>query len=365
MKPNILFILHLPPPVHGAAMVGSFVQDSRIIKEEFDANFINLATSKTLQESGKGRIKKFFTLLRIQLNIINTLAFNRYDLCYVTLTARGPAFYKDLMAIFVLKLFRTKIIYHFHNKGVASKSHQRINDYLYRYAFKNTFCILLSRHLYTDIERYVAENATFYCPNGVPPPSISCHKRKNNIPVRLLFLSNMMVEKGVYVLLEACKIIKDKGLNFECNFVGAWSDIPKAEFEDAISEKGLSHVIMAHGEKYNEDKEMFFCYSDVFILPTLNECFPLVLLEAMQFQLPVIATSEGGIPDVLEDNVTGFLIPPNNAPALAEKLERLLSNPELRISMGASGHKRFHQLFTKEKFERNLARILKEAINKK
>lgn len=54
MKPRILFILHLPPPVHGAAMMGQYIHDSKVINERFDCHYINLTTAKTLQDIGKG-----------------------------------------------------------------------------------------------------------------------------------------------------------------------------------------------------------------------------------------------------------------------------------------------------------------------
>ena len=66
MKPKILFIMHMPPPVHGAAMVGQYIHDSEMINGEFESHYINLTTAKNLQDIGKGGMSKlfdFFTLL--------------------------------------------------------------------------------------------------------------------------------------------------------------------------------------------------------------------------------------------------------------------------------------------------------------
>src|SRR6476619_1581894 len=137
-KEQILFILHLPPPVHGAALVGKYIQSSTIINQEFCTDFINLATSTTLTESGKGGLKKIAGLLKIELKIIHALLRRKYNLCYVTLNSSGPGFYKDLLIVALLKIFRKKLIYHFHNKGVTSSNKNRINHLLYRFAFKNS-----------------------------------------------------------------------------------------------------------------------------------------------------------------------------------------------------------------------------------
>src|SRR4051794_27333687 len=164
---NILFILHLPPPVHGASLVGKYIQSSVLINREFCTHFINLATATNLTESGKGGIKKIVGLLKIELKIIRALLGRKYDLCYVTLNSSGPAFYKDLLIVILLKVFRQKLIYHFHNKGVALNNKNKINHLLYRFTFKNSSCILLSQRLIYDIQPYVDNRNVFYCANGI------------------------------------------------------------------------------------------------------------------------------------------------------------------------------------------------------
>ncbi|MEJ7676498.1 MAG: glycosyltransferase [Segetibacter sp.] len=90
----------------------------------------------------------------------------------------------------------------------------------------------------------------------------------NNLPVRLLFLSNMMAEKGVFVLLEACKLLKEKLLHFECDFVGEWFDISEEEFNRKVLRYNLTHHVFAYGGKYGKDKSPFFNQADIFVFPT-------------------------------------------------------------------------------------------------
>src|SRR4051812_33741838 len=107
-KPKVLFILHLPPPIHGAAVAGSYIKNSVTINQELEAEYINLATSTTLRQTGKASFKMFRAFLVILSNVFTKLSRNQFDVCYLTLTAGGPAFYKDFVVVALVKLFRTK-----------------------------------------------------------------------------------------------------------------------------------------------------------------------------------------------------------------------------------------------------------------
>ena len=365
--------MHLPPPVHGAAMVGSFIKNSSVINNEFNAEYINLATNTKLNESGKGSFKKVIIFCKLIAKIVYSVTTKRFDICHVTLAASGFGFIKDCAIVALLKLSGNKIIYHFHNKGVADQSSSRFYNSLYKFVFKSTKSILLSPYLYPDIKQYVKESDVYYCPNGIPPIEnaefIQKTKLVNNESKAciFLFLSNMMYQKGVYVLLDAAKYLKERNLKFECHFVGAWSDITESDFNQKAKEHGLSDLVYAHGPKYGADKYLFFDKADVFIFPTFYhfEAFPIVNLEAMQYGLPIISTLEGGIPDMILDGKTGFVIPQKNSIELADKLELLIYHPKLRKEMGREGKKRFESFFTLNHFENKLINILKDAVLKK
>ncbi len=371
MKSKILFILHLPPPVHGASMMGSFIKESKLINSKFDTTYINLAIATTLDQSRKLNSNKFSSFIKLLLKVFESVRKTKYDLCYITLNAAGPAFYKDFLVVIILKLFRENIIYHFHNKGVDINRKGIINSFLYRFAFHNTRTILLSPNLYKDIKFFVKNENVYYLPNAIPYNNeVNCSEVKVTdleLPCRLLFLSNMMMEKGVFVLIEACKILKERKLNFLCDFVGAWADVTEDDFNKQISKYKLADLITSHGKKYGDEKVCFLKRSDIFVFPTYyhNETFGLVILEAMQVGLPVVSTLEGAIGDVVLNGVTGFLVAQRSVEVLAEKLEVLIQNPNLRKSMGLAGKERYQALFTIQKFEQKAVDIFTDAIQVK
>lgn len=358
----------MPPPVHGAAMVGKYIIESAVINAHFTLDYINLSTSRNINEVGKNGIGKIINLIKIQLKLIRALCTRKYDLCYVTLTAAGPGFKKDLLVVVILKLFRKKIIYHFHNKGVAAGSKNRFNDRLYRYAFTNTKSILLAPALYEDFKKYLKKENLYICPNGIPRPNsflqTDLTRPARASGCRLVFLSNMIVEKGVLVLLEACRILKNREVDFECHFAGGWTNISEPEFNKLVANYGLAENVYAHGPKFGAEKQNLFQTTDIFVLPTYysNECFPLVLLEAMSYGLPVVSTEEGGIPDIVINNETGFIVRKRDETDLADRLEILIKDQALRKSFGAAGKKRFSELFTIETFEQNMTAIFNQAL---
>ena len=362
---KMLFLLHLPPPVHGSSVIGKSIAESKLLNETINGCYINLLASKNVKSTGKLTSKKLFHALFVMLRIVKQVLFFKPELCYVALTTTGIAFYRDFIYVLILKIFGVKIIFHLHNKGV-SRFRNPLKKAIYRYVFNNAKVILLSKSLYSDIQEYVSPKDVFICPNGISPSTLLINNKPKNTPVKLLFLSNLIISKGVYVLIDALSILEAKGLDFSCDLVGGEGDISRPLIEKYISTKNLQDKTCYRGKKNGKYKYECYRNADIFVFPTFykKECFPLVVLEAMQQSLPVISTDEGGIPNIVEDGVTGFIVEKQNPVALAEKIELLLKDYEIRINMGQNGYLKYKRYYTLEKFENNMKEIFNSYAQK-
>lgn len=177
-----------------------------------------------------------------------------------------------------------------------------------------------------------------------------------------LSISNLNTSKGTFVLLDAAALLLQKTTDYHVHFVGApTAEISAERMLQEIEKRGLREVVTYHGKQYGEDKEQRFAEADCFVHPTLDDCFPLVILEAMQHSLPVIATPVGAIPDMVIDGETGIIVSVQDVEILAETMNRLTKNKKLR-EMCISGKKRVETLFSEDNIINHLVEILSENV---
>lgn len=357
--------MHMPPPVHGAAVVGKQIYDSQLIRDSFDCAFVNYSTSDSLGEIGRFSIKKIISVLQFIKSIRTKIKKEKPQLVYITPSLSGWAFYRDWLMVRMIKRRKCAVVAHFHNKPPVSFTRKWYNRLLYRSFFNDLHSIFLANCLAETFKDYTQPRSVHICPNGMPEGMHQTPSEHSNKPYTFLFLSNMMEEKGVIILLEACALLKKRGFGFMCNFVGQWSDITEQHFDSLTDELGISDVVRAYGGAYGEEKAKYFSLAEAFVFPTYYaaECLPLVLIEAMQYSMPIISTPEGGIPDVV-DNKVGYLVEQRNSQALADRMQYVLQNPEIGREMGKQGRLKYEREYTLSVFERRLVHILNEVLIK-
>jgi len=364
-SPRLLFIVQLPPPLHGASLINSYILNSNLIRSNFNIETVNLHFAESIQELGKFSIKKVFRTFIYCFEIVKKVIKHKPDLVYFNLTPKGFAFYRDAFYVFILKLLRRKIVFHLQSKGIKENIRESIiKKQLYKFVFKNTSIICMSPRLTDDFNEVYKSNP-FFVPNGIEvQPRRSNMEGKPDKPVpMIMYLSHYLRSKGILVLIEALSLLKNRGYQFNARLIGPPADLTIRELEEIADDKNLKDFVQIVGPKYGEDKFREFLMADIFVFPTYYEAFPLVIMEAMQFSLPVVSTFEGGIPDIVVDNETGFLVETQNPQMLADKLEILLNDKELRLRMGKEGYSRFLDNYTIDKFETSIFNTIQTILN--
>ena len=180
----------------------------------------------------------------------------------------------------------------------------------------------------------------------------------------LMAVGQLKEKKGFTFLLKACRILKDRNYDIECQIVGdgPWREALEAQ----IRQLSLADTVRLCGALPHQEVVDKYKRATVFVVPSVlgadgdRDGIPNVILEAMAMQLPVVSTCHSGIPEVVEDGVNGMLVPPADASALADALARLLDDPDSRRRFGQRGRQTVVERFD---VERNVTQLMAEFTN--
>jgi glycosyltransferase involved in cell wall biosynthesis len=200
--------------------------------------------------------------------------------------------------------------------------------------------------------------------NGVDPApllsadgtSIGKELGLGEVPV-LTMVGRLAPPKDPLTVLKACQLLQ---ADFRLLIVGDGELRNKAE--DFVSQNNLEHKVIFTGER--NDVPEILSVSDIFILASQLEGLPLVIIEAEMAGLPIVASHVGGVPEMVEDGITGFLVPPRNPGALAEALQKLIKDAHLRQRIGLAAREKALNEFTFDNMLANTRRVYKEVLSK-
>jgi glycosyltransferase involved in cell wall biosynthesis len=178
----------------------------------------------------------------------------------------------------------------------------------------------------------------------------------NNNTVLVGMVGRVNLIKGQFYFIQIAAAAKAAGLN--CHFVMIGDAYKGYEYlypqlESQITTLGLQNSIT--NLYYQPNAAALIQQLDIFVLPSIKpDSFPVVILEAMAAGKPIIATNQGGAQEQIDDCVTGFLVPINDATIAAQKLGVLVNNPDMRTQMGQAGTKKLEEQFSLATFNKNI-----------
>lgn len=361
---KILFLGQFPPPFHGVSALNENIRISQRINKEINFIYFPLKSSSSIKEivsfSPKKYILPFIILYRLFVYKIKY----KFEYVYFTITPSGIAFLRDALFVLFLKIFKVKFIFHLHGLGVQqSLSSSLLLKYIYYLVFNRSDVIILSKKLTKEVKN-LRNIKIHILNNGIGTSESYITKDKINKPVRILFLSNLIISKGILELINAIEQISLEGeKNFIVIIVGAEGDLTYAQLEEIVTKKNIKQFFKFLGAVYGEKKEKLYKECDVFVLPTLKDTFPLVILEAMRSGLPIISTDTGAISEIIDNGNTGFILQPKDTQMLIAKVKYFIKNPAKINEMGAAAKKKYDENYTAEIFERNFSQVLKKILS--
>ncbi|MEE8429386.1 MAG: glycosyltransferase, partial [Gammaproteobacteria bacterium] len=176
-------------------------------------------------------------------------------------------------------------------------------------------------------------------------------------PIHILTVARLVWEKGYKHAFDAVKLLKEEygQRSFVYHVIG---DGPlKEELQQYVRERGLSDVVIFEGELFGEEVHRHYQHTSLFLLPSIAEALPVVLMEAQAYEIPVVATDVGSVHEEIDDGKTGFLVPPANSGEIAKKLDWLLRHQERWAEMGKKGREKMKKEFNISKLNMELEDI--------
>lgn len=253
----------------------------------------------------------------------------------------------------ITKFIKDKpIVFTLHDSGFLEMAEKEKYRKILEYRLSHPDMIIGPSQELADIPtRFgVSRERTIFISNGVDPNKFSPKIDGNRIKKRygisdgevvILCPRRLEPKNGVRYLIEAIPDIVKKFHNVKFMIVGEGGyKKERMEMENRIKEFGHESKVIFTGDVPNAEMPEFFAASDIVVLPSLMEATSIAGLEAMSTGKPLVGTTVGGIPQIIDDGVTGILILPRDSERLANAIIFLLENEELRKSMGKNARER-------------------------
>jgi len=234
--------------------------------------------------------------------------------------------------------------------------------FISRFLFKHLvhIYISISKRMEKELTKLgIPKDKIVYVPNCVDTNLFKPQARKEDN--MLLFVGRISKGKGLHILIKSLRYVREP---VRLIIIGPtdWDTVYYQNILNLIERENRKgkHEIKYLGALEPSELIEWYQKASIFILPSFGEGFPVTVLEALACETPVIATPVGGIPEIVENNVTGLLIQQNSPIELAKAIQYLLTNPDMRLKMGYEGRKRVMQQYSLNVTVKKLCNIYRQ-----
>ncbi|QEM11992.1 glycosyltransferase family 4 protein [Mucilaginibacter rubeus] len=357
---RILVIGQTPPPFGGQAMMIEYMLNNKY--EGVQMYHVRMCFSREMNERGKISLYKITHIFWIiKQAYLLKFKYKIDALYYPPSNSPKVSVLRDIILLLFIRPIFKKTIFHFHAAGIMEEIPKMnpIIKMLALIALKKPDLAITSSVFNPQDGVFLEAKRNVIVPLGVPdeyPQNLAA--LQTDLPeIKILFVGLLNSTKGEGVLLEAVHQLHEQGYKIQLQIAGKFEseEYREAFFAD-VKKYGVENNVEYLGIIKGKEKEKAFCNADIFCFPSyfVSESFGVVLLEAMQYKLPIVATRWRGIQSIVEDGKSGYLVDIKNATQVAAKIKILIDDPEFRKTMGDYSREVFLQKYTIEKYIENL-----------
>jgi len=338
----------------------------------FDLLFLNTGDPEGADSIGRFTWHNVVLAIRHGFRCVRILHKERPTAVYIPIDRAFWGFLRDLLIIFAGRLYRAEVIAHLragrfdliHDYGAAGRMIARIG-------LRSISCVLVlgeplrnvfGHYMPADKIRVASNGIDLTGWNGRSGASISQQAPKG--PIHIVYLANLFPDKGAHIMLAALAHVLEHIPDVRVSFAGSWMDLEFRSYcMNLVSKHKLENHVEFLGMVDEERKRELLSHGAILVfVPVKTEGFPWVIIKGMASALPVIATPQGMIKDVVLDGETGYLIPPHDSERLADCIVRLGLDAKLRAEMGLRGRERVATRFSATVAHEELAKAILEYI---
>ncbi len=360
-KIRLLLIGPFPPPIHGNSLANQILYDGLSKMELYDVGIVDTASVSDKIASDQGQNFSFRKALKFIKKYLKVSRIWKTEIVYIT---TGHTFYgviKYAPFIIFSRFLKKRIIFHLHGNNLGREYSQlpiakkKILKYLHSGADKY---IVLSESLKTNYRYFTNDKNIFIANNCFQNSIIVKGIRKNTNYLSLLYMSNIMEEKGIFDFLDALEILESLNIKYTCTIAGSCDEKISDNFFRKV--KNLGSSVQYVGVVSGEAKKRLFQESNVFVLPTYYqmEGQPISILEAMATKNIIVTTRHSGIPEIVNEK-NGFFVQERSPESIAECLKYISENmSSLSHEMGGFNEYYAEKNFSESAFLQRMSEIL-------
>jgi glycosyltransferase involved in cell wall biosynthesis len=354
MRPRLIVIGPLPPPVHGVAVSTSLVLANPVLQERFRVEHLDTSDHRAGTNMGRWDWTNVGLATRHTAELLRRLTGPRGTV-YLPLSQNRAAFLRDSLFIHAAAARGWRVAVHLRGGEFAEfyEGQARAFRSWIRLALARvTSLAVMGSCLRSLFEGIVPSGRIAVVPNGTPDPGTGSMPRDRDTT---LFLSNLRRRKGVVEAVEAALIVVRRHPRARFLFVGEWEDAALERTLRARAREGDGRIRFLPAAAGEEKRRLLLTSGALLFPPVRPEGHPRVVLEALSAGLPVVTTNRGAIAETVTDGVTGFVLEHPAPDALAERLLRLLESRPLHERMAEEARRDYLGRFTQERADRRLA----------